>query len=97
MLVIIGGVIIALWPSINPNGNKIDVGPVFWNVIFLLGSVPVAVAYVYQEKALGDQPIHMASMLAWSTLYQFVTILICFPLDVIPHFGTATSFSEALQ
>jgi len=103
VVVILAGLIVAFWPSIQPYINhsqplnKAATGTLFWNMMFVLGSVPSAVLNVYEEKAFSEQPIHMAHLLAWSTLWQMLTIFISFPLDAIPGFGTASSFKDIFE
>jgi len=94
VLVILAGLGVAIYPSVAVKGAAKQFGNIFWNSMFLLGSVPAAISSVYEEKAFEEQPIHIAYMLAYSTLWQMLSILASFPVDAIPHFGTATSFAD---
>lgn len=86
--VILGGLFVALYPSIFQ--GKQQAGNIGWDFAFLGGSIPLTLAFVYQEKQFEETPIHITYMLAWSTLYQAITIFMCLPLDGIPEFGTSS-------
>jgi len=93
VLLLLAGLGVAIYPSIGSTQDK-QFGSIFWNAMFLIGSVPAALMTVYEEKAFVEQPIHIAYMLAWSTLWQMLSIFASFPVDAIPHFGTATSIED---
>jgi len=92
--VIMGGLFIALYPAIFEGST--EAGPIGWDVCFLVGSVPLSLMAVYQEKQFAEQPIHIAYMLGLSTFYQMITIFMSFPLDAIPDFGSST-FSNLID
>jgi len=94
VVIIIVGLLIAIFPSFTHKVSSADVGTFYWNSLFLIGSFPISICYVYEEKAFGEQKIHIASMLAWGTWWQTVTILMLAPLDAIPHFGTANGIKQ---
>jgi len=94
VLVILFGLGIAIWPSLHQSGGSRQFGSFFWNSMFVIGSLPAAASSVYEEKAFDEQPIHIAYMLSWSTLWQMIAIFASFPVDAIPHFGTASSFPD---
>eukprot|EP01113_Clastostelium_recurvatum_P037920 TRINITY_DN5599_c0_g2_i1.p1 TRINITY_DN5599_c0_g2~~TRINITY_DN5599_c0_g2_i1.p1 ORF type:complete len:469 (-),score=89.32 TRINITY_DN5599_c0_g2_i1:56-1462(-) len=92
VVIILGGVVVALLPSLmTPQGGDAgETNSPFWVIMWALGSVPLCISTVYQEKAFADSPVHIAYMLAWSTLWQFVTIIMLAPVAGIPKFGTTT-------
>jgi drug/metabolite transporter (DMT)-like permease len=55
VLIILLGLGIAIYPSIRGSEGANQIGRIFWNVIFVLGSVPAAVYTVYEEKAFEEQ------------------------------------------
>eukprot|EP01112_Ceratiomyxa_fruticulosa_P017176 TRINITY_DN529_c0_g1_i1.p1 TRINITY_DN529_c0_g1~~TRINITY_DN529_c0_g1_i1.p1 ORF type:complete len:429 (+),score=46.68 TRINITY_DN529_c0_g1_i1:148-1434(+) len=89
VFVILSGIFVAILPSII-GGNSQGNGTLFWDSMFVLSSIPICLSSVYQEKAFSDAPIHVAYMIAWSTLYQCITIFMSAPLAAIPGFGTST-------
>src|SRR4051812_20395001 len=54
VVIIIAGLAIAIYPSIQGGSNN-DIGSIWWNCIFLIGSLPVALSSVYEEKAFAEQ------------------------------------------
>jgi drug/metabolite transporter (DMT)-like permease len=55
VLIILLGLGIAIYPAIRGAGGVHQIGSVFWDGIFLMGSLPAAVYTVYQEKAFEEQ------------------------------------------
>jgi len=88
-----------IFPSLSPTGTTNTTGPpgnLWWDLCFFSGSIPIALASVFEEKFFGETEIHLVYMLAWSTLWQTIAIIICFPVSCIPVFGSNT-FSNFFQ
>jgi len=66
----------------------------WWAVVFALGQLPAALCSIYQEQAFTKGVrINVVYMMAWSSLAQFVALVLAVPLDFIPGFGNSGSFS----
>jgi len=62
----------------------------WWSVVFALGQVPAALCSIYQEQAFTKGVrINVVYMMAWSSLAQFISLLIAVPLNFIPGFGNS--------
>ncbi len=94
--IILGGIFLAIYPSVfHPEaGQGANSGTVFWNVIWMIGSIPIVIAAVYEEKLFGEQPVHVLYLLAWITLWQMGWIFAFFWVDAIPGFGTADTVKD---
>jgi drug/metabolite transporter (DMT)-like permease len=93
-LIIFAGVAIELAPSLfsalHEGGNEASTSG-FWALAFVLGQVPAALCSIYQEQAFTQGVrVNVVLMMAWSSLAQFVFLLVAVPLDWIPGFGTTT-------
>ncbi len=99
-LIICCGVALELSPSISaalqhhPNSAAAAAGPSssgFWALVFLLGQVPAALCSIYQEQAFTQGVrVNVVLMMAWSSLAQFIFLVLAVPLDWIPGFGSTT-------
>ena len=92
VFVILAGIVVALLPKLTGKGQSSSgpKGSIWWDLLWTLGSSPSAFMAVYEEKAFAEQPIHMAHLMAWSTLYQLITIFVVgAPLSIIPGFGNS--------
>jgi len=93
VLIILFGLLIATYSSMSKKVNYSSTCDFFWNILFLVASIPISLATVYQEKAFAEQPIRISYMLAWSTFYQMIGILLAAPVDAIPGFGNSKDFA----
>jgi len=84
--IIISGIVVAILPSLL---GGVQGGSVAWDLLFMINVIPSALSTVYEEKYFHDSPVHMASMLAWSTVYQFLSIIILLPVAGIPWFSSS--------
>lgn len=88
--VILAGIAIALYPAATGTPTNGHQQSLFWALMWVMGSVPMAVLYVYEEKTMKEDPIHMAHLMAWSTLYQQIAVVVfATPLSMIPGVGGA--------
>jgi drug/metabolite transporter (DMT)-like permease len=68
VLFVIFGLIVAVWPSIFSSSDDVDFGSFKWNAIFLLGSVPLTLASIYEEKTFHND-VSIAGFFSFSTLW----------------------------
>jgi hypothetical protein len=67
----------------------------WWAVVFALGQLPAALCSIYQERAFTKGVrINVVYMMAWSSLAQFIALVLAAPLDFVPGFGNSASVSE---
>lgn len=84
------GIVISLIPtfiSIKHTGSF----AFYWPGIFLIGNVPAVLMNIFEEKVFKDtkKEYDIFLLLAYESLYQFLTITLLFWVDIIPGFGTS--------
>jgi len=94
VLIIAGGVFLAFYPSIFSDYPSDVAGTPYWNGLWLLGSVPLVLAAVWEEKLFGSEQVHVIYMVALSMMWQTLFVALSFPVDAIPGFGTSSSIKE---
>ena len=94
VIIILGGIVVALLPKLTGKGGSDAGGPkgsIWWDLMWTLGSSPSAFMAVYEEKAFANVPIHMALLMAWATFYQVITIFVVgVPMALTPGLGNST-------
>jgi drug/metabolite transporter (DMT)-like permease len=78
----------------------------FWPFIFILGCIPSAIKTIIQERLQVKftkyarerrekiTRFSVSYFQAVETTFQVILILICFPLDFVPNFGTSTNIQQ---
>jgi drug/metabolite transporter (DMT)-like permease len=91
VLVIILGVITALIPTFTGGGGVVSGWTsLLWALCFLCGSIPLTLCSVYEEKIFhSGVTLNMNFLMAFASFYQFLAILLLFPLNIIPGFGAS--------
>jgi drug/metabolite transporter (DMT)-like permease len=88
------GIIISLIPTFI----KFETGKfaVYWPLIFLLGNIPGVLMNIYEEDVfqVTSKGFDVCYLLAWESLYQFITVLLFFWVDIVPGFGTSNNIGH---
>jgi len=79
---------------IEIQANGIDEGSASWNLLWFCGSIPLVFSSVYEERVFGQEHVHVLYMLAWTTLYQSLSIYATFWVDAIPNFGSSDNVHD---
>ena len=70
----------------------------WWAVVFALGQLPAALCSIYQERAFTQGVrINVVYMMAWSSLAQFLSLVLAAPLDFVPGFGNSASIAQFVE
>ena len=87
--VVLLGVASEFTPFVFPQGNAGSSGKtsVFFAATFCLGQLPAAFSGVYQEHAFSQARVNVVYMMAYSSLAQFVSLILLAPVNFIPKFG----------
>jgi drug/metabolite transporter (DMT)-like permease len=68
---------------------------ILWPAIFVVGQIPLVVMNIIEEKIFEEQPNYDSVLLiAWESLYQFITLLLLYWVDIIPGFGMSNSLLD---
>ena len=102
VIVIIVGVLINVVPTIfnldesgiNGRGHQTKFNQFFWVCVFIASFIPAAFMNVYGEVVLKKNEIKLEVFLFWTSLYQVLTDLTLFWLDIIPGFGSSSGVGE---
>lgn len=83
-------------------GGATGVGRVLWPLAFMLGFAIGATAFVVEEKVVkmqgsGHTQVGLISVLFWTSLAQFLVVVLLFWADVIPGFGYTNNIHEFIQ
>jgi len=79
--IILAGLVISVWPALTGGDGG---GPILWDVIFFLATIPTALSGVYKEIAfreVADMDVWWLN--GWVVLYQFLIGLLYAPLAAI--------------
>ena len=68
----------------------------FFVLTFCLGQLPASLSGIYQEIAFSKSRVNVVYMMAYSSLAQFVFLVLLAPVNFIPYFGNSTP-QEFLQ
>lgn len=69
----------------QPTANRI-----LWPLCFMIGFVPATLMNVIEEMSLKDsRKVNMFYLLFWTSLYQLITVMCFFWVDILPQFGFA--------
>lgn len=93
-LVLVCALFVQLLPSIiegtaggsQKTAQKQD-GAVFWMVVCMFAQVPLSLGSIYQEYAFSKAKVNVVYMISWTSLAQFVCLVLFFPLNFVPKFG----------
>jgi len=112
-LVVLLGLFICLIPTIFPRidahaatdlGGARGVGRILWPLAFMFGFGISAMAFVMEEKAVkvgAENSSHsqasLVSVLFWTSLSQFLAVVLLFWADIIPGFGNTDNIQEFIQ
>ena len=62
----------------------------FFVLTFCLGQLPASFSGVYQENAFSKTRVNVVYMMAYSSLAQFLFLVLFAPVNFIPYFGNTT-------
>jgi drug/metabolite transporter (DMT)-like permease len=65
-LIVAGGILIVLGPSLTGGGNAI------WAMVLILSTIPMALSSVYKEIALGETELDAMYLNGWVAVFQFL-------------------------
>lgn len=68
----------------------------FFVLTFCLGQLPASLSGIYQEIAFSKSRVNVVYMMAYSSLAQFIFLVVLAPVNFIPYFGNSTP-QEFLQ
>ena len=69
----------------------------FFVITFCLGQLPASFSGVYQENAFSKARVNVVYMMAYSSLAQFVCLILFAPVNFIPIFGGGTTPEEFIE
>ncbi|KAL9954563.1 hypothetical protein ACROYT_G042119 [Oculina patagonica] len=110
-IAVVAGLFICLIPMFSPQidpqgashlGGATGPGRVLWPLAFMLGFGIAATAYIVEEKVVkiqesGHAQAGLVSVLFWTSLAQFLTVVPLFWVDIIPGFGYTDNIHEFIQ
>jgi hypothetical protein len=77
-LILAGGIICVLAPTLSGDGNAL------WACIMILSTVPMALSSVYKEIALGEQDVYPVYLNGWIAVFQFFfSLVLCVPSSLV--------------
>eukprot|EP01104_Vermistella_antarctica_P016157 TRINITY_DN5460_c0_g1_i2.p1 TRINITY_DN5460_c0_g1~~TRINITY_DN5460_c0_g1_i2.p1 ORF type:complete len:407 (-),score=69.89 TRINITY_DN5460_c0_g1_i2:119-1339(-) len=79
-----------LWPE---EGSQAAFS-LLWVGIYFLGNIPSALSTVYQEFVFRSQRMDLSYLMLWSNIFQWISLIILAPMNLIPNFGNASSVSD---
>jgi len=92
-LVVFIGVFIEFIPYLTDN-NHDNFGNAsskpFFVLTFCLGQLPASFSGVYQENAFSKTRVNVVYMMAYSSLAQFLFLVLFAPVNFVPYFGNTT-------
>jgi len=98
VLVLFLGIIVSLIPVFIELAQGEDVqfqSGAYWGVILFMASAPAAMMNIKEEQVFEENPKYdVALLIAWESLFQFLFVGFSFWTDLIPGFGTSSSFKE---
>jgi len=84
--------------SLVPTIVSLELGnfDLYWPLIFLFGCVPGVLMNILEEMVFIDnnRVYDNYYLLAWESLYQLITVLLLFWIDLIAPFGTSANVDE---
>lgn len=99
-----------IFPRIDPQastnhdlGGATGPGRILWPLAFMFGFGITAISYIVEEKAVkmgGNSSHSQASLLCvlfWTSLSQFLAVVLLFWADIIPGFGHTNNVHEFIQ
>ena len=101
-LLVIVGIMISLMPLFirlynGEEDHEFQSGS-YWGAILFFSTVPAVMMNVLQEQIFEEvRSFDIIYFLALESLFQVLFVAFCFWTDLIPGFGTSTSFSELYQ
>eukprot|EP01111_Echinosteliopsis_oligospora_P014590 TRINITY_DN5521_c0_g1_i1.p1 TRINITY_DN5521_c0_g1~~TRINITY_DN5521_c0_g1_i1.p1 ORF type:complete len:456 (+),score=94.86 TRINITY_DN5521_c0_g1_i1:190-1557(+) len=92
-LVIVGGVIISLYPSLaNKGGNTGNI--LFFNLFYLTQAIPFAASNIYKDIAFKSVDMDVWYLQFWDVFYQSLIGTLLFPINAILPKPANMPFSE---
>jgi len=79
-LLIVGGVVISLIPSLTGKGNAGNV--FFWNMFYLINIIPFAASNVYKDIAFKSVDMDVWYLQFWDVFYQSIVGTLLFPINM---------------
>ena len=65
------------------------------NFVILPPKVPATLMNVFEEMSLKDtRKVNLFYLLFWTSLYQFLTVMLFFWLDILPKFGFSNNIHD---
>jgi len=79
--IILCGLVISVWPSLTGGDGG---GPIVWDLVFFLATIPTALSGVYKEIAFREvEDMDVWWLNGWVVLYQFLIGLLYAPLAAV--------------
>lgn len=79
--IILCGLVVSVWPSLTGGDGG---GPILWDCIFFLATIPTALSGVYKEIAFREvEDMDVWWLNGWVVLYQFLIGLLYAPLAAV--------------
>lgn len=90
------GIIVSLIPTFISLKEATSSFQFYWPLIYMLGLLPAVLMSIYEEVVFKDtkKKYDVYVLLAFQSLYQFITITFLFWTDLIPGFGTTPLVKE---
>lgn len=77
-LVVAGGIMCVLAPSLSSGG-----GSIVWAIVVMLSTVPMALSSVYKEIALGEREVDPMYLNGWVAVFQLaISLVLCVPCSL---------------
>jgi drug/metabolite transporter (DMT)-like permease len=87
------GIVVSLIPTINDfNAGEMNF---MWPLIFMIAQIPLVVLNILEEKIFEEfHNYDSIFMISWECLYQLISFIILFWVDIIPGFGTSADLND---
>eukprot|EP01006_Ploeotia_vitrea_P025728 TRINITY_DN58623_c0_g2_i2.p1 TRINITY_DN58623_c0_g2~~TRINITY_DN58623_c0_g2_i2.p1 ORF type:complete len:390 (-),score=171.83 TRINITY_DN58623_c0_g2_i2:54-1223(-) len=102
----VGVVVVALAAAFSVTGSVMhgdsdDAGDgtthVLWVVLYQAGALLMCASVLYQQWLFERVEMDVPYLLAWTTLLEFVFLVLLAPLNVVPGFGPHATFSDLVE
>jgi len=91
------GVVPALFVPQPISSGSYVTNSVFWIILSIAATVPVAIGNVWQEVLFQRYETNVLHLVTWTNFYSLIGFGLSLPLAMIPNFGQGLSFIETLQ
>eukprot|EP00759_Apiculatamorpha_spiralis_P013302 PhF_6_TR19991/c0_g1_i2/m.29169 len=92
-VIIFAGLIVSIIPDIQQenfsNTNPNAIPQIIWDLLFFMGSAPLAMSSVIQEDVFANDDASVSFIMMAFSIPQGIVMFILGPLDMIPAFGSS--------